>query len=57
MSVTATCPVYGSPLASADISLASRVMFPCPPEDFLNIPIAASVAGPAIPSTFNPFFR
>ena len=60
---TATCPAYGSPLASLYTVLASRfkllllvllLEFELPLE--LNIPIASSVFFPAIPSTVNPFF-
>lgn len=60
---TATCPAYGSPLASLYTVLASRfkslllvllLEFELPLE--LNIPIASSVFFPAIPSAVNPFF-
>ena len=60
---TATCPAYGSPLASLYTVLASRfkslllvllLELELPLE--LNIPIASSVLFPAIPSTVNPFF-
>ena len=58
---TATCPEYGSPLASPYTTLANRFKLleledePLDDED-VYIPIALSVAGPAIPSTAKPFF-
>ena len=54
---TATCPEYGSPLASADIILAKRsisaVLYP-PDTPEEAIPNADSVFGPTIPSGFSP---